>query len=58
MLYFDVDGALQTFEETLVSGENVVYEAHSNAMLVLFVLQFFVLLVIALFTIVRRSNND
>lgn len=74
MLYFDVDGALQTdadgtlqadidgmlqtSEETIVSGENVVYEAHSDVMLVLSVLQLFVLMVIAFFTIVRRTNND
>lgn len=44
--------------ESLVSGENVKSGAYNDAMLVLSVVQLFVLIVIAIFTIVRRTNND
>lgn len=69
----DIDGELRTdaidadgttfqtdagTSEILISADNAVYESHSDAMLVLSVLQLFVLMVIAIFTIVRRANND
>lgn len=47
-----------TEAETLVPSEDSSSGTYDNAMLVLSVLQLFVLLVIALFTIVRRTNND
>ena len=47
-----------TEAETLVTSEYSSSESYNNAMLVLSVLQLFVLIVIALFTIVRRSNSD
>lgn len=47
-----------TEAEMFVPSENVASGTYNNAMLVLSVLQLFVLLVIALFTIVRRTNND
>lgn len=47
-----------TEAETLVPSEDAASGTYDNAMLVLSVLQLFVLLVIALFTIVRRTNND
>lgn len=74
MIYFDLvlrgtlsDDALSetlsndsdiTEAETLVPSEDAASGTYDNAMLVLSVLQLFVLLVIALFTIVRRTNND
>lgn len=53
-----IDAFDVTFSESLVSDENVKSVDYNDAMLVLSVLQLFVLIVIAIFTIVRRSNND
>lgn len=47
-----------TEAEILVSSDSAASGVYNNAMLVLSVLQLFVLFVIALFTIVRRTNND
>lgn len=63
MIYFDltetVSEILDTTEtEILVSSDSAASGVYNNAMLVLSVLQLFVLFVIALFTIVRRTNND
>lgn len=67
MLYFDtsvnaseaqIDVFDVTVAESLVSDENVKSWSYNDVMLVLSVVQLFVLIVIAIFTIVRRTNND
>lgn len=67
MFYFDLyvdfqidveTEVLSTEAETLVPSETSASGTYNNTMLILSVLQLFVLMIIALFTIVRRTNND